>query len=271
MESGKQKYEKIANCHFFDDYKKAGFIGEFIIGSDILNLRTDKSDIDILFLYQNRTDYQSSYDPNYKNCSRFLTLGKDLVQWKCISLPEVKEEILCEEEDERDFALLASLVKIGMSEALVPVIDIGNKKIYDNICKLREYISLCALRTFLWTKFYKYSESLQKIFLYKKLDIDPLINQKFWYTAFLGYYLLHSSSSYDKNLVKKLKDMKYGEIDNEIVKNEKNIISKIEVCYNYYKSNYPEGVKTLVNLIYDMVISNKEGNYGIQCCFNKNI
>lgn len=96
------------------------------------------------------------------------------------------------------------------------------------------------------------------------------VNPKFWYTALLGYSLLFSVP-YDKKLIMELKDMKYDSMPGSIKEEEAAIIDKIKCCYDYYAVNYPKGIEISTELVYTCFINNKEENYGIQCCFNKNI
>lgn len=256
MQNRKKILDEIDKCGFFKSFRNHNLIGEFVLGSDILDLSTEKSDLDLLFLYNQEEKKISSYDFNSKRCSVFLVIGGKRVQWKISSVMEIKNALLEKERDRRDFSLLASLVKIGITGAEITNISPSNTLVLEHIWANRKKISICALHSFLESHKAVYPNNVEKAFENKKMSAASSVVPKFWYTAFLGYNLLFDGS-YNIELIKELKDFAYGQETALIKENEQDIINKVKACYEYYEKNFPNGVDKLVESVYNNII---EGN-----------
>lgn len=267
-------YNEIRKVALFDSFKTQDFILEAVMGSDILELSTENSDYDILFLHKALDQPDNcSFDRKSRSCTRFAKLKESFVQWINLSLSDIKDELLRKDTD-KDFSLLASLVKLGFKESKMIILDQGADELYRPFMKkfevLKKDISILALYSFLTPEFDRRGGGVSLSFRDKKIESARNVNPKFWYTALLGYSLLFSVP-YNKKLIMELKDMKYGSISELIKEEEAAIIDKIKRCYDYYTVNYPKGIEISTELVYNCFIDNKEENYGIQCCFNKNI
>lgn len=273
MENRDAIYNEIRKVALFDSFKTQEFILEAVIGSDILELSTENSDYDILFLHKalDRPD-DRSFDRRSRSCTRFAKLKGSFVQWTNLSLSDIKDELLRKDAD-KDFSLLASLVKLGFKESKAMVLSQGADELYWPFMKkfeaLKKNISVLALYSFLMPELDR-EGGVPLSFRDKKIESARNVNPKFWYTALLGYSLLFSVP-YNKKLVMELKDMKYGSMPESIKEEEATIIGKIKCCYDYCSANYPDGIEISTESIYNRFKDNKEENYGVQCCFNKNI
>ena len=267
-------YNEIRKVALFDSFKTQEFILEAVMGSDILELSTENSDYDILFLHKTLDQPDDrSFDRESRSCTRFAKLGKSFVQWTNLSLSDIKGELLRKDMN-KDFSLLASLVKLGFKESKMIVLNQGADELYWPFMKkfeaLKKDIAILALYSFLMPELDRKGGGVSLSFRDKKIESARKVNPKFWYTALLGYSLLFSIP-YDKKLIMELKDMKYDSMPGSIKEEEAAIIDKIKCCYDYYAVNYPKGIEISTELVYTCFINNKEENYGIQCCFNKNI
>lgn len=256
----KAVFEQLSSLSVLDSLKTEGFLAEVVIGSDIVGLTTEKSDYDILFLYLNGTfDNISSYDKEYRHCVKFIKLADNFVQWAGFSLGDIKDEIM-RIDDDKDFSLLASLVKFGLKGANFIFLDKSKDRNHGVVLKkikdhLRE-ISTFAFFSFLMPKFDKKNGGLSNSFEDKKFSSAYSICEKFWYTAYLGHALLFSSN-YDKGLAKRFKDMKYKDGEEGFSeKEEESVINKIKECCNYFASNFPNGIANQVEKLYNEIISN---------------
>ena len=105
-------YNEIRKIALFDSFKAQDFILEAVMGSDILELSTENSDYDILFLHKTLDQPDDrSFDRESRSCTRFAKLGKSFVQWTNLSFSDIKCELLRKDMN-KDFSLLASLVKL---------------------------------------------------------------------------------------------------------------------------------------------------------------
>ena len=274
MENRDAIYNEIRKVALFDSFKTQEFILEAVMGSDILELSTENSDYDILFLHKalDRPD-DRSFDRRSRSCTRFAKLKGSFVQWTDLSLSDIKDELLRKDAD-KDFSLLASLVKLGFEESKAMVLSQGADELYWPFMKkfeaLKKDISVLALYSFLMPELDREGGGVLLSFRDKKIESARNVNPKFWYTALLGYSLLFSVP-YNKKLVMELKDMKYGSMPESIKEEEAAIIGKIKCCYDYCSANYPDGIEISTESIYNRFKDNKEENYGVQCCFDKNI
>lgn len=245
--------DKISECEFLNSFRNGNLIGEFVIGSDILNLRTEKSDFDLLFLYKGEEKISSSYDFNSRRCSSFLIIGGNMIQWKISSVLGIKKELLEKDRNKKDFSLLASLIKIGVPGAKIINIFSSDSVILKNIGADKKEMSICALHSFLESETVVVPSDVKKAFERRSMSAASSVNPKFWYTAFLGYNLLFGGS-YDAELVKELKDFTYGQETPLIKENEQDIIDKVEACYEYYEKNFPKGVDNLIESVYNDIV-----------------
>lgn len=253
MKNKKQQIFNISCYNFFDSFKNKDLIGGFVLGSDILDLRTEKSDLDLVFLYKKKQEFLSSYNCHLKHCSSFLVIGGRMVQWKILTVLEIKNELLETSRDKKDFSLLASLVKIGLKEAKIKKVFHLNSAIEGKILAYKNDISICALYSFLMSEKDVYPNSIEKAFKDNKMSAASSVNPKFWYTAFLGYSLLFGCS-YDVELIKELKDFAYGQETVLIKENEHDILNKVKACYEYYEKNFSNGVDNLIESVYNDII-----------------
>lgn len=253
MKNKKAILGKIVECDFLKSFRDHDLIGEFVLGSDILGLSTEKSDFDLLFLYNQEEEKISSYDLNSRSCSVFLVIDGSAVQWKATSIMGIKKALLERDRSRQDFSLLASLVKIGIKGAKITSIFSSDSFILRNIWANRENISVCALCSFLESHKVAYPNNVEKAFESKKMSAASSVVPKFWYTAFLGYNLLFGGS-YNIELVKELKDFAYGQETVLIKENEQDIINKVKACYEYYEKNFPNGVDNLVESVYNDIV-----------------
>lgn len=240
-------------CDFFESFKNEDLIGGFVFGSDILDLRTEKSDVDLVFLYKREQVFSSSYSHVLKHCSSFLVANGMMVQWKILTVLQAKNELLGANGGKKDFSLLSSLVKMGMKEAVVRNIFLSNSIITQKIWANKNDIAICALYSFLVPQKVVCPNNIGIAFEEQKMSAASSVNPKFWYTAFLGYNLLFGGS-YNVELVKELKDFVYGQETALIKENEWDIINKVKACYEYYEKNFPNGVDNLIESVYNDVV-----------------
>ena len=223
------------------------------MGSDILNLRTKKSDFDLLFLYKQEEKMSSSYDSDSRRCSSFLVINNIMVQWKISSVFGIRKELLEKDRNKKDFSLLASLIKIGVPEAKITNIFPSDSIILKNIGANKREMSICALHSFLESEKVVAPYNVKEAFEKRSMSAASSVNPKFWYTAFLGYNLLFGGS-YNIELVKELKDFAYRQETVLIKENEQDIINKVKACYEYYEKNFPNGVDNLVESVYNDIV-----------------